>query len=484
VKYIKAIFVSVLNVFKQLKWPVKLLLLLVFVSFFVSGAIIVTGQPGFCNSCHIMNSYYASWKTSTHSNVNCLDCHLQPGFTGYIKGKINGLAQVVDCTVGRVSTKPNATIKDKSCLRSDCHSTEKLVSANIDYAGIKFSHNYHIGKEVYGITITCNICHSHFEGDKHFNVNNNSCYTCHFLKDGQTVVRNSELVTHDSERNERRATSNEQRATNMVKTGCTDCHQVPNKVIKRGLVTINHADFVSYKVNCEESCHKKDINITSKVDDNTCLNCHSFSKEPNADPVALHKDHANSEKVECFACHGKVPHGQTAVASISVMMDCQNCHSNTHQIQQTIYTTQHPIGVKDTNRILSPMFLTHVECTGCHIEQVAQKAGALVSYGTVAKAVPRACDNCHEKGTGQQYIPFWQGKIKRMHEQVSRKLQQLKARVQNTTNKQTAAKLNQTIEQVQSIIESVSADGSWGVHNFKYTEALLLEADKIINEVR
>ena len=460
-KHLKAIFVSTSNVFKQIKWPVKLLLLLVFVSLFLTGAIVVTGQPDFCNSCHIMNSYYDSWKNSAHSNVNCLDCHLQPGFTGYIKGKINGLAQVVDCTVGRVSTKPNATVKDKSCLRSDCHSTEKLVSTNIDYAGIKFSHNNHIGKDVYGIKISCNLCHSHFEGDKHFNVNNNSCYTCHFLKDGQT-------------------------STKVVQTSCTDCHQIPNKIIKRGLVTINHAEFVSYKANCEESCHKKEINITSKVDDNTCLNCHSYSKQQNSDFVALHEKHTNSEKekVECFSCHGQVPHGQKAVASISVMMDCQNCHSNTHQIQRTIYMTQHPIQAKDTDKILSPMFLTHVECTGCHIEQVEQKSGALVSYGTVAKAVPRACDNCHEKGTGKQYIPFWQGKIKTMHEQVSRKLELLKDRAKITTNQKTAAKLNQSIEQAQSILESVLADGSWGVHNFKYTEALLLEADKIVNEAK
>jgi len=57
-----------------------------------------------------------------------------------------------------------------------------------------------------------------------------------------------------------------------------------------------------------------------------------------------------------------------------------------------------------TDRVLSPMFLTHVECTGCHIERVARKSGVLDSYGTVAKAVHKACDKCHEEGTGQQYI--------------------------------------------------------------------------------
>jgi len=459
VKKIKAIFVSGWNAFKQLKWPVKILLLVVIVSFFAAGAIVVTGQPGFCNSCHIMNTYYDSWEHSEHSIVNCLDCHLQPGFSGYVKGKINGLAQAVDCMVGRVSTKPSATVKDTSCLRSECHSSEELASANIDYAGIKFTHNNHIDKDVDGIKISCGTCHSHFEGNEHFTVNNDACYTCHFLKNSETD-------------------------RGVVQTGCTDCHEVPDKVIKRGLVTINHAEFVSYKASCEESCHKKDINITSKVDGNVCLNCHSFSKEQHPEIKALHEAHTSHEKVECFACHGQVSHGQTEVESISVMMDCQNCHSNTHQVQRTIYTTQQPIQAKDTDRVLSPMFLTHVECIGCHIERVAQKSGVLDSYGTVAKAVPRACDNCHEEGTGNQYIPFWQGKIKKMHEQVNRKLQQLMTRAKNTTNEQTASKLNQSIEQVQSILESVSADGSWGVHNFKYTEAMLLRAGEIISEAR
>ena len=257
----------------------------------------------------------------------------------------------------------------------------------------------------------------------------------------------------------------------MVQTSCTDCHEVPDKVIKCGLVTINHAEFVSYKASCEESCHKKEIHKTSKVDNNVCLNCHSFSKEQHADVAELHQAHTSLEKVEFFACHGQVSHGRTEVASISVMMDCQNCHSDTHQAQRTIYATQHPMQTQQTDRVLSPMFLTHVECTGCHIERVARKSGVLDSYGTVAKAVPQACDKCHEEGTGQQYIPFWQEKIKAMLEKVSRKLEQLKARARNTTNEQVASQLNQSIEQAQSILESVSADGSWGVHNFKYTEA-------------
>jgi hypothetical protein len=137
-----------------------------------------------------------------------------------------------------------------------------------------------------------------------------------------------------------------------------------------------------------------------------------------------------------------------------------------------------------TDIVLSPMFLTHVECSGCHIEQVRRKSGTLDSFGTVAKAVPRACDRCHEEGTGQRYIPFWQGKIKGLYEQISHKLDKLEERARLESNEQLAQKLSDKAKQARSILESVSSDGSWGVHNLKYTEAMLLKANEIITEVR
>ena len=458
-KYTKAILTSGINVLRQMNWPARLLLIMVALAVFAAGSIVVTGQPSFCNSCHIMNPYYDSWRTSSHSEVNCLDCHLQPGFVGYVKGKINGLAQAVDCLMGRVGTKPNAAVKDFSCLRSECHSVEELVSKDIDYKGIKFTHKNHVTKVVDGITISCGTCHSHFEGYEHFNVNNDVCFTCHFLKDNTSDNR-------------------------LVQTSCQSCHEVPDMVIKRGLVTINHAEFVSYSASCEDSCHKKEIEKTSGVADSVCLNCHSFSKEQQVNSMELHESHTNHEKVECFACHGKVSHGQTQVSSISAMMDCQNCHSDTHQVQRSIYATQHPLQDEKTELVLSPMFLTHVECSGCHIERVRRKSGTLDSFGTVAKAVPRACDNCHEEGTGQRYIPFWQGKIKGLYEQISHKLDKLEERARLESNEQLTQKLSDKVKQARSILESVSSDGSWGVHNLKYTEAMLLRANKIIIEVQ
>ena len=467
-KYLKHAPVALIGTFCRLNWPLRILVVLVGAGGLVVATVEATGRPGFCNSCHIMKPYYASWTQSSHAEVECLKCHLRPGFTGLVKGKINGLAQLVDCVVGRVGTKPNATIVDASCLRSECHATKKLATETFGASEVRFPHDKHVKQVVDGIRITCGTCHSHFEGTDHFHVDRNVCFTCHFLGSATSCGR-------------------------LVKTTCQSCHKVPDQVIRRGYVKIDHSEFVSYKANCEESCHKREVRQASHVEETVCLDCHAFAKEADANSVELHTLHTNGEKVECFACHRKVPHGRTPAGSVSAMMDCQSCHSDTHQVQQTIYRGPHTqevaFGGPDTHRpepnavdrVLSPMFMTHVECTGCHIERTAKTPGVLDSFGAVARAVPVACDKCHESGTGTKYVPFWQGRIKGLYEQVERKVKEAEALAAADADVKRAQELARRVQQARSILDSIRADGSWGVHNFKYTEALLLEVDKMVS---
>jgi len=457
-KYIKKIFVTAIKIFLELKLSVKIFLVVGIAALFSIVSIELTSLPAFCNSCHIMKPYYDNWKTSSHSEVTCLKCHLQPGLAGLIKGKINGLAQSVNCMVGRVGTKPNAIVTDASCLRTGCHNTEELVSTTTDFNGAKFTHKKHISKVVDGIAISCGTCHSHFEGDEHFEINSVTCFTCHFLKDNQNDER-------------------------LVQTGCLSCHDVPNKVIKRGLVSINHAEFVSYKASCEDSCHKKQIEQESKVTDTICWNCHDFSREHEASSEELHRVHTTGEKVECFACHGNILHEASKSSSIAAMLDCRSCHSDTHSVQSSIYASKYHVQEKGkAERVLGPMFLTHVECTGCHTESMPQKSGALDSFGTVAKAVPEACDRCHKEGAGQRYISFWQKKTKELHKKVSDIVDTFERHIKSETDKEQILKMNAKVAEARAILESVSSDGSWGVHNFKYTETMLRRAGELINE--
>jgi hypothetical protein len=308
-----------------------------------------------------------------------------------------------------------------------------------------------------GIRISCGTCHSHFEGTEHFKVNTQVCNTCHFLGGSEPAGR-------------------------LVKVACSDCHEVPTKVIKRGLVEINHAEFASYATNCEDSCHRKQTYKKNNVSSNVCLNCHSDRSDSEANAVELHAVHTQGEKVECFACHGEIEHGAAKTTTVAAMMDCTSCHSDAHGVQQTIYSAQYHLQQTQSERTLSPMFLTHVECTGCHIERVRKESATLDSFGTVARAVPSACDNCHEQGTGQRYISFWQEKIKGLYQDVTARLDRLEQRASAEPNSQTKQQLRDKINQARSILESVSSDGSWGVHNFKYTEAMLLKANSIVTE--
>jgi len=446
----------------QMSWRKKILFGLAGLGIFGFTMIEVTGQPAFCNSCHFMNPFYESWKVSSHHEVNCMECHFEPGFMGYVKGKSVAPAHLANYVLGRAPTKPNATVRDASCMRSHCHSSEDLVPGNVDFGTVKFPHDKHVGQIVDGMKISCGMCHNRIEGNEHFKVNRGVCFTCHFLRrDGSE--------------------------SNLVQTGCQGCHEIPEKMESESM-TIDHSEYVLYGANCEKACHKREFQKLSNVPEGVCLSCHDFGKSHHPDCTELHEIHTdseheirtNAEKVECFECHGHISHGQEESTSALARMTCEKCHSETHNVQVGIYSANHDPQEKEDSRIVSPMFLTHVECTGCHIEQSQPFSGSAYSFGKVAKAVPRACDVCHEPGTGDKYIPYWQGEIKKLYERVYAKLERLEGFVQSRIAEEGTQKLESDIIEAKAILDSVKADGSWGVHNMKYTEAMLLKAERII----
>jgi cytochrome c-type protein NapC len=53
--------------------------LLVGFTVFTFASVEITSRSSFCNSCHIMESYYKSWQAGTHAQVECVKCHIPPG---------------------------------------------------------------------------------------------------------------------------------------------------------------------------------------------------------------------------------------------------------------------------------------------------------------------------------------------------------------------------------------------------------------------
>jgi nitrate/TMAO reductase-like tetraheme cytochrome c subunit len=55
------------------------------------GSVEYTSRSDFCNSCHIMEPYYDSWKQGAHKDVACVKCHISPGVENFLVAKLNGL---------------------------------------------------------------------------------------------------------------------------------------------------------------------------------------------------------------------------------------------------------------------------------------------------------------------------------------------------------------------------------------------------------
>lgn len=62
--------------------------------------------PNFCGAtCHTMNPEFAAYQNSLHSRVECVECHVAPGATGWIASKTNGIRQLIQ-TVSNTAPRP------------------------------------------------------------------------------------------------------------------------------------------------------------------------------------------------------------------------------------------------------------------------------------------------------------------------------------------------------------------------------------------
>jgi len=57
-------------------------------------------SPQFCGqSCHVMHPEYAAYQVSSHSHVDCVQCHIGNGATSYVEAKVNGTKQLIEVTL-------------------------------------------------------------------------------------------------------------------------------------------------------------------------------------------------------------------------------------------------------------------------------------------------------------------------------------------------------------------------------------------------
>lgn len=466
----------------------------VFVVFNIA-AVEVTSQSWFCNSCHIMGPFYDSWKESVHGDIGCVKCHIEPGVDSFLHAKLNGLGQVVDDALNRTSTKPSASVSQMACLRSGCHSMEGITGTKIVGERFKFDHGKHVGKEYYGIEIHCTTCHSHVKGDTHFEVNTGVCITCHMLESSPSAIAEVAATAgvaattgvdehgaavpvngHDAPaspirmaiREGHTATAYSDAEAGRPPAACRTCHRPPEDEIKYNGLVVAHEEYLRYGAACE-SCHRDATSRPAPIDDAACLSCHTFGIDKSLPTEEIHKAHAEGKhKIECFSCHGMPRHGPAAQTMKLEQFDCRSCHADQHVIQRRAYAHAVETPTGPGAGPVSPMFLAHVDCTGCHVKpsplEYKPNNGA-----HVARAVPQACDACHEPGLGERMIPLWQNATRGLFDSARAELEAMAPAPEESE----AAAL---LRQARELLDLVEMDGSWGVHNPRYTQKLLEQA--------
>ncbi|MEX2218762.1 MAG: NapC/NirT family cytochrome c [Phycisphaerales bacterium] len=456
----------------------------------------LTSQSWFCDSCHIMGPYYDSWRQGTHKDVACVKCHIAPGMDNFVAAKLNGLGQVVDDLLHRTSTKPSASVDELACTRAGCHAVETIRKTEKTDGPYTFRHDKHMDLTYAGIRVACSTCHSHVKGNEHFEVNTDVCLACHLVERdklaGVPGNGSAAVVIRMAVRESRPAVASDApvparaapatggapaltlAAGKTPSSSCTACHAAPTRVIERNGLKIDHTQYLAYGAACE-SCHRGATATPEPIADGRCLQCHTFGVERSLPTEEMHRIHNEGHhKIECFSCHGTVKHGPVAQSASLEQFDCRLCHQDQHGVQRSTYlldparlaASGAPPHASAGATAMSPMFLAHVDCAGCHIKDRPVSANPR-SGATVKAASHEACDACHKPGRGQQMIPLWQKAARALYDEAAADLGLAEA---------DASIPAASLDEARRLLEVVRIDGSWGVHNPAYTQQLLERA--------
>jgi nitrate/TMAO reductase-like tetraheme cytochrome c subunit len=394
------------------------------------GAMEVSSTPNFCGTCHVMTPYYESWKTSNHSEIACVDCHIPPGITAELRKKYEALSMVARYFTATYGTNPWAEVEDAACL--ECHE-RRLLSGTEVFGDILFDHGPHLSELRRGKRLRCTSCHSQIVQGSHITVTATSCTLCHFKDQpaGQGTAR------------------------------CTLCHQVPQGIVDTAGLAFDHGDVARFGMDCL-SCHNPPPPGAGGVPRERCRTCHNQPERLAAydEGELLHQTHVTDHKVECTNCHLEIEHAPRRHLEVA-QSGCDACHGGGHSPQRDLYAG---LGGKGVEPMPDVMFRAGVRCEGCHQDH---GDGATRTAGEIS------CMSCH----GPQYgglFTSWQSTVADRTDAVRRQLDGTAERL-NGAAPAVLADARANLELVEK---------GRGIHNVPYSLALLEAAHRQINEAR
>jgi nitrate/TMAO reductase-like tetraheme cytochrome c subunit len=260
----------------------------------------MTSTPSFCANCHVMQEPKDLWEDSTHGNVNCIACHVEPGFLKQLEHKVLSYKEIY--TQLFKGAEMAADVKrptNASCLQ--CHSIDRVVSTGGD---IKIPHRQHV--EMQGLTCAdchfnvvhtrkgipggappmdvCYMCHDGVKAP-------NACTTCHVKPPDKTEAHPTDAVQNHGKLARERI-EDCRRCHSEQSKFCENCHSTPPASHKVESWRYTHR--VQVEANGKETCfgcHQEDF----------CDKCHKVQHPPNW--VQTHPEFAQGGGEPCRVCH-------------------------------------------------------------------------------------------------------------------------------------------------------------------------------------
>ena len=403
-----------------------------------------TSRPKFCSSCHYMEPYVEGWKSSTHKQVVCTDCHFAPGFKSKMRGKFTALSMLVNYMTGIYKkSKPWAEITDESCLRSGCHSKRLLQGKVLFKKGIIFDHLPHLTKLRRGKKLRCTSCHSQIVQGEHISVTETTCFLCHFKKSAITKPINN----------------------------CTQCHEAPVATEDQPNIKYDHTFVKQNQIECQK-CHGNMQVGDGVVPKERCSSCHAEIAKINRfkDVDFIHKNHVTDHKIECQICHLAIQH-KSISRTVDIKPDCNNCHESEHIEQLTLF-----IGKSNYSdvSIPNPMFNAGLNCKACHIFHKYEGGVSGLSQSTVAKG--ESCEKCHGKGYAKlfnRWEEIMQQKVDAIGEQIQVAQKMIS---QATAPSEALGEVDRYFKKAVFNYQLVKRGNI--VHNIVFSDQLLVEASR------
>ncbi|WP_066091828.1 NapC/NirT family cytochrome c [Neobacillus novalis] len=340
-----------------------------------------TSSSKFCSSCHEMKPEYYTWKASTHSEVDCVKCHTEPGIKQIAKDKADGVIKGVrneQVTTAAIIRMP------KEISNSKCEKCHNMSTREVSPSGdLIIPHQQHTDKK-----IKCTQCHSNVAHGKiaDRNMTFKTDYDKWDSKVGKAAMADLKFTRPTME------TCMDCHIARKITTECSACHttgMVPKSHKKADFKTKTHGIIAKTDLKDCNACHKsmstatlegyEEVSVIDKylnqdsgqstknehtyAKENTfCQACHQTRPASHTQAfIGSHGAQASKNEEKCYTCHD--PNRSNTASDNTV--NCSSCHQMKHRNN---WRDRHPIPVENVKKPEARCYTCHAEntCTSCH----------------------------------------------------------------------------------------------------------------------